>query len=93
MPHPQACFTSAGTIAARNIVQISAGSINDVGGRIQGNQVGLASVRDINISGGSVEAARTLLAYAGGDITIASTTNGSGGGPAPARPRATRSMG
>ena len=39
MPHPQVCFISAGTIAVRNVVQISAGSIDDVGGRIQGKHV------------------------------------------------------
>ncbi|WHZ11507.1 MAG: Putative large exoprotein involved in heme utilization or adhesion of ShlA/HecA/FhaA family [Burkholderiaceae bacterium] len=72
--------TNSGTIAGRNAVQISATDIADIGGRITGNQVGLAATRDINVVGGSVEAVQTLLASAGRDINVASSTRTNQGG-------------
>ena len=63
-------LNNSGTIAGRNVVQISGNDINDVGGRITGNQVGLAATRDINVVGGSVDAAQTPLASASAKMPI-----------------------
>ncbi|MFT7387758.1 MAG: filamentous hemagglutinin [Candidatus Endobugula sp.] len=63
-----------GTIAGRQIADISADNINNLGGRLRGDDVTLTAARDINIIGGRVDAGSRLAAFAGNDIFVESTT-------------------
>ena len=63
-----------GTVAGRRVVALNAENIRNLGGRIAGESVGLAARTDLANLGGSIEASDTLLASAGRDLTVASTT-------------------
>ena len=63
-----------GTIAGRRVVALTAENIRNLGGRIAGESVGLAARTDLANLGGTIEASDTLLASAGRDLTVASTT-------------------
>ncbi|MEO8409096.1 MAG: S-layer family protein, partial [Propionivibrio sp.] len=67
-------LTNAGTIAGRELVVLSAENIGNLGGRISGRQVGLTARSDLNNRGGRIEATDTLIAAAGHDLTVASST-------------------
>ncbi len=71
---------NSGTIAGRRAVQIAALDIDNIGGRIVADTVSLQAQRDINVIGGSVSAALALLAQAGNDINVQTTTRSSSGG-------------
>ncbi|QBK05304.1 filamentous hemagglutinin N-terminal domain-containing protein [Hylemonella gracilis] len=65
---------NTGSIAGRQVVQISAEGINNLGGDITGGAVFLEAEEDIRNIGGSIGAQTALSLKAGGDIEIASTT-------------------
>ena len=67
-------LTNQGTIAGRRVVALTAENIRNLGGRIAGQSVGLAARTDLANLGGSIQASDTLLASAGRDLTVASTT-------------------
>ncbi|MGC9562207.1 filamentous hemagglutinin N-terminal domain-containing protein, partial [Brachymonas sp. M4Q-1] len=64
----------AGTMAARQVVDLGADNIHNVGGRITGQNVALTASRDLTIEGGTVDASQNLLVSAGRDLAITSTT-------------------
>ncbi|MFC7366757.1 hemagglutinin repeat-containing protein, partial [Vreelandella zhaodongensis] len=65
-------LNNSGTIAGRNLVDISAQNLNN-SGRIQGDIALIDARQDINIDGGSIAATTGMALQAGGDINIAST--------------------
>jgi filamentous hemagglutinin len=65
---------NTGSIAGRQVVQISAEGINNLGGDITGGAVFLEAEQDIRNIGGTIGAQSALALKAGGDIEIASTT-------------------
>jgi filamentous hemagglutinin len=65
---------NSGTVAGRQLVNITADSIrNMAGGRINASQIDLAARDDIRVIGGAITAEQTLKLQAGRDIDIAST--------------------
>ncbi len=73
--------TNSGSILGRQLVQISADNIANLNGMIRGQNVAMDAAQDITNTGGSVIAQDSLIAQAGRNITVASTTGeGSGGG-------------
>jgi len=73
---------NSGTIAGRRAVLIAANDINNIGGHIVSDSVVLDAQRDINVVGGTVSAALSLLAQAGNDINVVTTTRTTSGGTA-----------
>ncbi|HEX5539439.1 MAG TPA: hemagglutinin repeat-containing protein [Methylophilaceae bacterium] len=68
-------LTTSGVIAGRALVELDAVNINNVRGRIQGESVKLDAAQDINIEGGTVAAESSLIANAGRDLTVSSSTS------------------
>jgi filamentous hemagglutinin len=66
-----------GTIAGRDIVQITADNIHNLHGTLQGNAIVLQAHDDINNQGGIISAQSLLALQAGHDITSQSTTQSS----------------
>ncbi len=65
---------NSGTVAGRQLVDITADSIrNMAGGRINASQIDLAARDDIRVIGGAITAEQALNLQAGRDIEIAST--------------------
>ena len=73
-------FTNSGTIAGRNVVSLTADTINNLGGRIAGNNVALTAKTDLNNLGGLLQGGDSLMLSAGRDINVASTTHTSQSG-------------
>ena len=69
-----------GTIAGRKVVSISADNIHNVSGRISGDAVGLQALNDINVIGATVQARSALIADAGRDLNVRTTTSTNAGG-------------
>ena len=69
--------TNSGTIAGRNLVQINAGSIQNMGGNVSGAAVALLAEQDINNIGGQIQAQSAALLSAGRDINLRTTTQSS----------------
>lgn len=67
-------FTTTGTIAGHNIVTINAANINNVRGLVEGGDVSMNAAQDINIEGGSVVGEDRVVATAGNDINVRSST-------------------
>jgi filamentous hemagglutinin len=67
-------LTHSGSLQARRTVVVHADNLHNLGGRIQGQQVGLYARSDIHITGGSVSAANALELRAGRDVTLTTTT-------------------
>ena len=65
---------NGGTIAGRQVVALTADNINNLGGRILGADVGVAARTDLNNIGGTIGANNNLVASAGRDLNVASTT-------------------
>ena len=65
---------NGGTIAGRLVVALTADNINNLGGRILGADVGVAARTDLNNIGGTIGANNNLVASAGRDLNVASTT-------------------
>jgi filamentous hemagglutinin len=68
-------LVNSGDIAGRQVVSINATNLHHLqGGAISGRAVGLQATQDINIIGATVTAQDVLSVRAGGDVTVASTT-------------------
>ncbi|MFT3960420.1 hemagglutinin repeat-containing protein [Propionivibrio sp.] len=67
-------LTTSGTIAGRQTVVLTAGNIAVQRGAVAGRDVALQAATDLAVLGGTVEAERTLIATAGRDLTVASST-------------------
>ena len=68
-----------GTLAGRQLVALSAENLNNLGGRITGEEVWLTARQDIHNRGGQIDAGQRLDLAAGRNITIESTTSSEGG--------------
>ncbi|OEZ65950.1 filamentous hemagglutinin [Janthinobacterium sp. HH103] len=67
-------LTNSGTIAGRSVVKLTADNVENMGGRLNGDAVAVAARNDLNNIGGTISANSELIATAGRDIHIASTT-------------------
>ncbi len=65
---------NSGKLAGKQAVQLSADNIHNQVGTIQGANVSLMARTDINSSGGLLQATDSLLAMAGRDISLTTTT-------------------
>ncbi|HFR5735593.1 TPA: hemagglutinin repeat-containing protein, partial [Escherichia coli] len=65
---------NSGKLAGKQTVQLSAENIHNQAGTIQGANVSLTARADINSTGGLLQATDSLLAMAGRDISLTSTT-------------------
>ncbi|WP_415859267.1 hemagglutinin repeat-containing protein [Escherichia albertii] len=65
---------NSGKLAGKQAVQLSADNIHNQAGTIQGANVSLMARTDINSSGGLLQATDNLLAMAGRDISLTTTT-------------------
>jgi filamentous hemagglutinin len=72
-------ITNTGTILGRKVVQIDAGNIHNLASLIQAQDVTLQATQDIHNTGGTVVAGNSLVAVAGRDINVSSTTASSEG--------------
>lgn len=70
----------SGVVMGRDVMNITAKNINNISGSLLSDAIVLDAVEDINNIGGSVRAKNALLATAGADITIESTTQSSNNG-------------
>jgi len=70
-------LSNSGTIAGRTVVALTAENVQNLGGRIQGNDVAVQARTDLNTIGGSIRADNSLLATAGRDLNLITTTNSS----------------
>lgn len=68
---------NSGSVAGRDLVSLSAANLHNLGGRISGRDVALAAQQDINNTGGSITAVDSLVATAGRDINVVTTTRSS----------------
>ncbi|WP_353887592.1 hemagglutinin repeat-containing protein [uncultured Acinetobacter sp.] len=62
------------TIAGREAVQITADNVQNLNGRIQGNQVAIETQKDLNNIGGQIIAKDTMALKVGGNLNVESTT-------------------
>lgn len=69
--------TNEGTIAGRDIVELNADNINNLGGQIVADSTLLKAKDDINNMGGQVRAGDAMLLEAGNDINLRSMTQSS----------------
>jgi len=67
-------ISTSGTIAGRNVVSLNADNIENVRGLISGKDVAVTATQDITVEGGSIKGQDSLIAQAGGDITVKSST-------------------
>jgi filamentous hemagglutinin len=67
-------LTNTGSIFARNTAQLVADNINNLGGRIHADSVLASAKTDINNIAGTISAGHELIATAGRDINVATTT-------------------
>ncbi|EBP0013509.1 filamentous hemagglutinin N-terminal domain-containing protein, partial [Salmonella enterica] len=65
---------NSGKLAGKRVVQLSAENIYNQAGTIQGANVSLTARTDINSTGGLLQATDSLLAMAGRDISLTTTT-------------------
>ncbi|WP_172901336.1 hemagglutinin repeat-containing protein, partial [Escherichia coli] len=65
---------NSGKLAGKQTVQLSAENIHNQAGTIQGANVSLTARTDINSTGGLLQATDSLLAIAGRDISLTTTT-------------------
>ncbi|MBZ8377473.1 hemagglutinin repeat-containing protein, partial [Escherichia coli] len=65
---------NSGKLAGKQTVQLSAENIHNQAGSIQGANVSLTARTDINSTGGLLQATDSLLAMAGRDISLTTTT-------------------
>ncbi|MGA9618600.1 MAG: hemagglutinin repeat-containing protein [Serratia proteamaculans] len=68
-------LNNSGAIGGREIVQLSADNITNQAGTIKGADVSLDARTDITSIGGTIQGMDSLVANAGRDITITTTTN------------------
>ena len=68
-------LTNSGTIAGRSIVSLTADNVHNLGGRIMGDTVAVTARQDLNNLGGQITAGSALMAAAGRDINVQTTTS------------------
>jgi filamentous hemagglutinin len=68
-------LVNADTIAGRDVVKVTADNVDNLGGRINGDRVTVAAQTDLNNIGGTISANSALVATAGRDINIETTTH------------------
>jgi filamentous hemagglutinin len=64
-----------GTIAGRRLLTLNANNVNNLGGRLTANDVSVAAQNDLNNLGGQIDASNSLVASAGHDLNVISTTS------------------
>jgi filamentous hemagglutinin len=69
--------TNQGSLLGRQLVNINANNLQNLGGNIQSDVVLAKTTQDINNLGGSIHAQSSIQLEAAGDINIASTTQSS----------------
>ncbi|MBK0063986.1 MULTISPECIES: filamentous hemagglutinin N-terminal domain-containing protein [unclassified Acinetobacter] len=62
------------TIAGREAVQITADNVQNLNGRIQGNQVAIETKQDLNNAGGKISAKDAMALKVGGNLNLETTT-------------------
>ncbi|SET27177.1 hemagglutinin repeat-containing protein [Thorsellia anophelis] len=67
-------LNNSGRIQTQQTLLVNANNINNNAGKLSGKEIGLTAKQDINNIGGSIVAADTLIAKAGGDINVITTT-------------------
>ncbi|MBA5688164.1 hemagglutinin repeat-containing protein [Rugamonas apoptosis] len=72
--HSTGDLLNSGTIAGREVVKLTADNVQNLGGRIHGDAVAVAARTDLNDIGGTIAANSALVAKAGRDINIETTT-------------------
>ncbi|WGG52841.1 hemagglutinin repeat-containing protein [Rugamonas sp. DEMB1] len=65
---------NSGTIAGRDVVRLTADNVQNLGGRIHGDAVAVTARTDLNNIGGTISANSALVATAGRDIHVETTT-------------------
>lgn len=70
---------NSGKIAGRDVVTINADSLRNLGGRIAADQMDLQARTDLDNIGGTIQAQSTLLASAGRDLNVTTTTHSNDG--------------
>jgi len=70
-------IVNSGTVAGRQLVRVDAANVRNLGGRISGSDVVLSAQQDIDNLGGTVDATNSLIASAGRDINVVTTTRDS----------------
>ncbi len=65
---------SHATLLGREVVSLSAENVSNLAGRIQGNKVDINATQDIENTGGAIIAQQSLIATAGRDLKVQSTT-------------------
>lgn len=75
----QGTLANLGTLAGRQLVSLTAENLRNLGGRIAGDEIWLTARQDIDNLGGTIAADSRLDAYAGRNLTIASTVRSEGG--------------
>lgn len=68
---------NSGSVVGRNLVNLAADNLHNLGGRISGHDVAVAARQDINNTGGSIAAVDSLVASAGRDLNVETTTRAS----------------
>lgn len=68
-------LTNAGTIAGRQVVNLSAQNIHNLGGRISATDVAVSAQHDLNNFGGTLQGENSLIATAGHDLNVISNTS------------------
>ncbi len=66
---------NSGTLSSRNVLALTAENVKNLGGNITGENVEMFARQDIDNLGGNVRAAASMIAAAGRDINVASTTS------------------
>ncbi len=67
-------LVNSGTIAGRNVLLLTAENVSNLGGRMKAADLNVAARKDFNNIGGVLSAEENLLATAGNDFNISSTT-------------------
>lgn len=76
-------LVNSGSIGGRNVVNVAADNVQNVGGRIHGDAVSMSAKTDLNNVGGTISANSELIALAGRDFNIETSTrsaSSAGGG-------------
>ena len=68
---------NSGSVAGRDLVNLAAQNLHNLGGYIGGRDVALNARQDLNNTGGSIVAVDSLVASAGRDLNVVTTTRDS----------------
>ncbi len=67
-------MVNSGTVLGRSVVSLTAQNLQNLGGSIGASHVNVKAQQDLNVIGGQITAASSLIAQAGRDLTVQSTT-------------------